>query len=155
SNAQASLAAVPSVLAKWFANHWLFGAIEPLLVHGDVSHLTTEIEEAFESLNVEGGFKKATNNAYRQLGSGILEDAKAMTDEEQGLDTLTASLERRHERIRKSVATFFGAHAKKKVASWVLDLSSQHTSIVKMRALIQQVAHRLGEAKTRADSAAE
>ena len=155
SNAQGSIAAIPAVLPKWFANRWLVGAVEPLLAHGDVSHLTTEVEEAFEALNVEGGFKKATNNAYRQLGNGILEDAKAMPDEEIGVETLTANLERRHERIRKGVAAYFGTHAKKKVAGWVLDLSGPHTSIIKLRSLVQQVGHRLGEAKARAQSAAE
>ena len=155
SNAQGSIAAIPAVLPKWFANRWLVGAVEPLLAQGDVSHLTTEVEEAFEALNVEGGFKKATNNAYRQLGSGILEDAKAMPDEEIGLETLTANLERRHERIRKSVAAYFGTHAKKKAADWVQDMSGQHTSINKLRSLVQQVGQRLGEAKGRAQAAAE
>ena len=60
-----------------------------------------DVEEAFEALNVEGGFKKATNYAYRQLGAGILEDAKAMSDQEIGVETLTANLERMHERISR------------------------------------------------------
>ena len=155
SNAQASVATIPSVLPRWFAYRWLVGTVEPLLAQGDVSHVTTEIEEAFEALNVEAGFKKATNNAYRQLGGGILEDAKAMSEEEGGIEALTANLERRHERIRKSVAGYFGPYAKKKVASWVLDLSEQHTSLSTLRSLVQQVGHRLGEARARAQAAAE
>ena len=155
SNAQGSIAAIPSVLPKWFASRWVVEAVEPLLAQGDASHLTTEVEEAFEALNVEGGFKKATNNAFRRLGSGIVEDAKAISDEENGVETLIATLERRHERIRKSAASYFGTHAKEKVANWVLDLSGRHTSIGKLHALVQQVSQRLGEAQARAHAAAE
>ena len=64
SNVQGSIAAIPAVLPKWFANRWLVGAVEPLVTQGDVSHLTTGKSRKRSSAgrwrwNVEGVIQKS------------------------------------------------------------------------------------------------